>query len=82
MFNWENSVVTCRPDYYKWTQWLFLKLYEKGLAYRKNAPVNWCPDCNTVLANEQVVDGVCERCSSEVTKEKLNSMVLKNNRLC
>ncbi len=77
MFNWENSVVTCRPDYYKWTQWLFLKLYEKGLAYRKNAPVNWCPDCNTVLANEQVVDGVCERCSSEVTKKNLTQWFLK-----
>lgn len=77
MFNWENSVVTCRPDYYKWTQWLFLKLYEKGLAYRKNAPVNWCPDCNTVLANEQVIDGVCERCSSEVTKKNLTQWFLK-----
>ena len=55
MFNWDNEVVTCMPDYYKWTQWLFLKLYEKGLAYRKKAPVNWCPSCNTVLANEQVL---------------------------
>ncbi|WP_194192393.1 leucine--tRNA ligase [Clostridium chrysemydis] len=77
MFNWENEVVTCRPDYYKWTQWLFLKLYEKGLAYRKNAPVNWCPSCNTVLANEQVVDGVCERCSTEVTKKDLTQWFLK-----
>ena len=50
MFNWENEVVTCSPEYYKWTQWLFLKLYEKGLAYRKKAPVNWCPSCQTVLA--------------------------------
>ena len=62
MFNWENEVVTCLPDYYKWTQWLFVKLYNKGLAYRKKAPVNWCPSCNTVLANEQVHDGSCERC--------------------
>ncbi|MCR6516381.1 leucine--tRNA ligase [Clostridium sp. LY3-2] len=77
MFNWENEVVTCRPDYYKWTQWLFLKLYEKGLAYRKNAPVNWCPSCNTVLANEQVVDGACERCSTEVTKKDLTQWFLK-----
>ncbi len=77
MFNWENEVVTCSPDYYKWTQWLFLKLYEKGLAYRKNAPVNWCPSCNTVLANEQVLDGVCERCSSEVTKKNLTQWFLK-----
>ena len=77
MFNWDHQVVTCRPDYYKWTQWLFLKLYEKGLAYRKNAPVNWCPSCNTVLANEQVVDGQCERCSSEVTKKNLTQWFLK-----
>ncbi len=77
MFNWESEVVTCRPDYYKWTQWLFLKLYEKGLAYRKNAPVNWCPSCNTVLANEQVVEGHCERCESEVTKKNLTQWFLK-----
>ncbi len=77
MFNWENEVVTCRPDYYKWTQWLFLKLFEKGLAYRKNAPVNWCPSCNTVLANEQVVEGHCERCESEVTKKNLTQWFLK-----
>lgn len=77
MFNWENEVVTCLPDYYKWTQWLFLKLYEKGLAYRKKAPVNWCPSCNTVLANEQVVDGACERCSSEVIKKDLTQWFFK-----
>ena len=77
MFNWENELVTCRPDYYKWTQWLFLKLYEKGLAYRKKAPVNWCPSCNTVLANEQVVDGACERCGTEVTKKDLTQWFLK-----
>ncbi|MGL5380280.1 leucine--tRNA ligase [Clostridium sp.] len=77
MFNWENEVVTCRPDYYKWSQWLFLKFYEKGLAYRKKAPVNWCPSCATVLANEQVVDGACERCSSEVTKKDLTQWFLK-----
>ncbi|WP_418223494.1 leucine--tRNA ligase [Clostridium isatidis] len=77
MFNWENEVVTCRPDYYKWTQWLFLQLYKKGLAYRKNAPVNWCPSCNTVLANEQVHDGTCERCSTEVTKKDLTQWFFK-----
>lgn len=77
MFNWENEVVTCNPDYYKWTQWVFLKLYEKGLAYRKKAPVNWCPSCNTVLANEQVVEGACERCSTEVTKKDLTQWFLK-----
>ncbi|EQB88670.1 leucyl-tRNA synthetase [Clostridium punense] len=77
MFHWDHEVVTCRPDYYKWTQWLFLKLFEKGLAYRKNAPVNWCPSCNTVLANEQVLDGACERCSTEVTKKNLTQWFLK-----
>ncbi|WP_139905057.1 leucine--tRNA ligase [Clostridium thermarum] len=77
MFNWENEVVTCLPEYYKWTQWVFLKLYEKGLAYRKKAPVNWCPSCNTVLANEQVVEGSCERCGTEVTKKDLTQWFLK-----
>jgi leucyl-tRNA synthetase len=77
MFSWENEVVTCDPEYYKWTQWVFLKLYEKGLAYRKKAPVNWCPSCNTVLANEQVVDGHCERCETEVTKKDLTQWFLK-----
>ncbi|MGV3025350.1 leucine--tRNA ligase [Clostridium thermobutyricum] len=77
MFNWENEVVTCSEDYYKWTQWLFLKLYEKGLAYRKKAPVNWCPSCQTVLANEQVHDGACERCDTEVTKKDLTQWFFK-----
>ncbi|MEA4828165.1 MAG: leucine--tRNA ligase, partial [Clostridium sp.] len=77
MFNWDHEVITCLPDYYKWTQWVFLKLYEKGLAYRKNAPVNWCPSCNTVLANEQVLEGHCERCDSEVEKKQLTQWFLK-----
>ncbi|AWI02977.1 leucine--tRNA ligase [Clostridium drakei] len=77
MFNWENEVITCMPDYYKWTQWVFLKLYEKGLAYRSAAPVNWCPSCNTVLANEQVVEGACERCGTEVIKKNLTQWFLK-----
>lgn len=77
MFNWDAEVITCKPDYYKWTQWLFLKLYEKGLAYRKKAPVNWCPSCNTVLANEQVIDGTCERCNTEVTKKDLTQWFFK-----
>jgi leucyl-tRNA synthetase len=71
MFNWDHEVVTCAPDYYKWTQWLFVQLYKNGLAYRKNAPVNWCPSCNTVLANEQVLDGACERCQTPVIKKDL-----------
>lgn len=77
MFDWDHEVVTCDPNYYKWTQWLFLKLYDKGLAYRKLAPVNWCPSCNTVLANEQVQDGSCERCSTEVTKKNLTQWFFK-----
>ena len=77
MFNWDHEVVTCRPDYYKWTQWLFLKLFESGLAYRKKAPVNWCPSCNTVLANEQVIDGTCERCDTDVTKKNLTQWFFK-----
>ena len=77
MFNWDNEVITCDPNYYKWSQWLFLKLYENDLAYRKKAPVNWCPSCNTVLANEQVVDGSCERCDSEVTKKDLTQWFFK-----
>ncbi len=76
-FDWNYEVKTCMPDYYRWTQWLFLKLYEKGLAYRKQAPVNWCPSCNTVLANEQVVDACCERCGTEVTKKNLTQWFFK-----
>ncbi|MBQ9941806.1 MAG: leucine--tRNA ligase [Christensenellaceae bacterium] len=76
-FDWDYEIKTCMPDYYKWTQWCFLKLYEKGLAYRKAAPVNWCPKCNTVLANEQVIDGLCERCQSEVTKKHLTQWFFK-----
>jgi len=71
MFNWDHEVVTCAPDYYKWTQWLFVQLYKNDLAYRKKAPVNWCPSCNTVLANEQVLDGACERCGTPVIKKDL-----------
>jgi leucyl-tRNA synthetase len=70
-YDWEREVVSCLPEYYRWTQWIFLKLYERSLAYRKKAFVNWCPSCKTVLANEQVVDGACERCSTEVTQKDL-----------
>lgn len=68
---------TCDEEYYRWTQWIFLKLYEKGLAYQKEAPVNWCPSCQTVLANEQVVDGKCERCKSEVSQRKMKQWFFK-----
>ena len=77
MFDWDYEIKTCMPDYYKWTQWCFLKLYEKGLAYRKEAPVNWCESCNTVLANEQVVDGCCERCDTPVFKKNLTQWFFK-----
>lgn len=76
-FDWDRVLHTCDPEYYKWNQWLFLQLFEKGLAYRKDSAVNWCPDCQTVLANEQVVAGLCERCDSAVTKKKLNQWYLK-----
>lgn len=76
-FDWDYEVITCLPEYYKWTQWIFLKLYEAGLAYRKKAPVNWCPSCQTVLANEQVIDGKCERCGTEVTKKELTQWFFK-----
>ncbi|HEY77860.1 MAG TPA: leucine--tRNA ligase, partial [Dehalococcoidia bacterium] len=72
IYDWTREVITCLPEYYKWTQWFFLKLYEAGLAYRGKAPVNWCPHCQTVLANEQVVgEGVCERCETPVIRRDL-----------
>ena len=76
-FDWDRVLHTCDPEYYKWNQWLFLEMYKKGLAYRKDSPVNWCPSCQTVLANEQVVAGLCERCDTAVTKKKLNQWYLK-----
>ena len=76
-FDWNRTFNTSDPSYYKWTQWLFLKFYERGLAYRKNSPVNWCPQDQTVLANEQVVDGKCERCGAEVTKRDLTQWYFK-----
>ena len=76
-FDWDRVFNTCDPEYYKWNQWLFLKLHERGLAYRKDSAVNWCPGCQTVLANEQVVAGLCERCDSTVTKKKLNQWYFK-----
>ncbi len=75
--DWDREVATCKEDYYKWTQWLFLQLYKKGLAYKKQAAVNWCEHCATVLANEQVIDGKCWRCDNEVTKKNLWQWFLK-----
>jgi leucyl-tRNA synthetase len=77
-WDWQREVVTCLPDYYKWTQWLFLQFYKHGLAYRTKAPANWCPSCNTVLANEQVLsDGTCERCGTTVIRKEIDQWLLK-----
>ncbi len=76
-YDWSREVATCNPDYYKWTQWLFLQFYHNGLAYKKESRVNWCPSCETVLANEQVVNGACERCDSPVNKKELNQWYFK-----
>ncbi len=79
MFDWDREVITCDPAYYKWNQWLFLQLYKHGLAYKKKAPVDWCPQCNTTLAREQVVgeEKLCERCDTPVSKRELNQWFLK-----
>ncbi|MFA5629564.1 MAG: leucine--tRNA ligase [Dehalococcoidales bacterium] len=78
IYDWDREIITCQPEYYKWTQWFFLKLYEHGLAYRKKAPVNWCPKCQTVLANEQVLsDGTCERCDEPVIHKDLEQWFFK-----
>ncbi len=76
-YDWDREVTTCKEDYYKWTQWLFLQLYKKGLAYKKEAAVNWCDKCGTVLANEQVIDGKCWRCDSTVEKKYLSQWFFK-----
>jgi len=77
MYDWSKEINTSAPEYYKWTQWFFLLLYKNGLACKKKAPVNWCPSCKTVLANEQVVEGRCERCGSEVTRKDLEQWFFK-----
>lgn len=79
-YDWSRSFATCEPDYYKWNQWIFLRMLEKGIAYRKKAPVNWCPSCKTVLANEEVVDGKCWRCDSNVTITHLEQWFLNITR--
>ncbi len=76
-YDWDREIATCNPDYYKWTQWIFLQLYKKGLAYKKKAVVNWCTSCNVVLANEQVIDGKCWRCEKEVVKKELSQWFFK-----
>lgn len=82
MYDWSRELSSCMPDYYKWTQWLFIRLYKAGLAYRAEAPVNWCPSCKTVLANEQVIGGECERCGSTVYLKKLNQWFFRIQAYC
>lgn len=76
-YDWEKKISTCDPDYYKWTQWIFLKMWENGLAYQAEMPINWCPSCKTGIANEEVVKGKCERCGTTVTKKFLKQWVLR-----
>ena len=80
MYDWDREVVTCSPEYYRWNQWFFLQFYKEALAYRAYAPVNWCPSCNTVLANEQVIDGLCERCDTPVTHRDMNQWFFRITR--
>jgi leucyl-tRNA synthetase len=76
-YDWDREVSTCEADYYKWTQWIFLKLFEKGLAYEAETPINWCPSCKTGLANEEVKDGACDRCGTKVTRKRIRQWILK-----
>ncbi|HOV95128.1 MAG TPA: class I tRNA ligase family protein, partial [Spirochaetales bacterium] len=76
-YDWSREISTCDPDYYKWTQWIFLQLYKKGLAYEAEMPINWCPSCKTGLANEEVKDGLCDRCHTKVTRKRIRQWVLK-----
>lgn len=76
-YDWDREIATCHEKYYKWMQWIFIQFFKKGLAYKKENPVNWCPDCQTVLANEQVIDGACERCKTPVTKKNLSQWYFK-----
>jgi leucyl-tRNA synthetase len=76
-YDWDRELATCTPDYYKWTQWIFLKLFERGLAYEADMPINWCPSCKTGLANEEVKDGECERCHTKVVRKRIRQWVLK-----
>ena len=77
MFDWSHQVDTTSPDYYRWTQWIFIQLYKAGLAYRTQATVNWCPSCKTVLAAEQVIQGTCERCNADVLNQKMPQWFFK-----
>jgi leucyl-tRNA synthetase len=76
-YDWDREISSCTPDYYKWTQWIFLKLFERGFAYEADMPINWCPSCKTGLANEEVKDGSCDRCGTKVTRKRIRQWVLK-----
>ena len=76
-YDWDRELATSNKDFYKWTQWIFLKLFEKGLAYEAESPINWCPSCKTGLANEEVVDGLCERCKTRVVRKRIRQWILK-----
>ena len=77
IYDWDMEVNTTDPEFYKWTQWIFVQMFKKGLAYEKQMPINWCPSCKTGLANEEVVNGKCERCGADVTKKNLRQWMLK-----
>lgn len=76
-YDWDREVSTCEADYYKWTQWIFIQLYQRGLAYESDAPINWCPSCKTGLANEEVKDGECDRCGTKVTRKRIRQWMLR-----
>src|SRR5215470_14663450 len=76
-WDWQREIVSCLPDYYTWTQWLFLQFYKHGLAYRTKAPANWCPTCHTTLANEQVINGACERCGTPVERREIDQWLMR-----
>ena len=82
IYDWDMEVNTTDPEFYKWTQWIFVQMFKKGLAYEKEFPINWCPSCKTGLANEEVVNGCCERCGTPVTKKNHASVDVKNHCLC
>ena len=77
IYDWDMEVNTTDPEFYKWTQWIFVKMFKEGLAYEKEFPINWCPSCKTGLANEEVVNGCCERCGTAVTKKNLRQWMLR-----
>ncbi len=78
-FDWQRSLSTTDPEYYKWTQWIFIQMFKQGLAYKNKQAINWCLDCKIGLANEEVVNGVCERCGGEVVKKEKELMDVKNH---